>query len=607
MTYINRYIVLSCVAASIFATSCVNEFEEEQAPVSGEGYYISLTGDINECGVESRAHWDINSNDQSLAFTWDASDNEMKSFVLSNNAFIDFDGSKKYSATTVTPNAENKKQAQLQITTGLSQEYAEGDFIWAVSPLEDSNISADNKVTFTLPDQFVQTTLNSTEHLKDYVLMSGTGTVGSDNSASISFKVLPAIYRFKITNNESEDLTVNEVSISGPFCNKAVLEYGKEPEYSVSNGTYAIKVTTPDGGLTVAANTKAYLYALVFPTNTSTISSDITLSFKGSYGNISANYTKTAVCSSIYNFDLKSNTYYDLEVPVDKKAGVDTEKSEIILYDNECFIENWNSFTISNLFLSYLEEGDVLTVYFKECTSGSTIAIKNGDWKEFNDSYITPTTEDIEQGFITYTFTSAAIEIINGQAKPSLIIQGNGGFTITKVTLKTLIKEDYRDPISPNALMLSDFEGHTPGIEPGATTGVVYEYPKDKKGNIYLRLAQSLSTGAPMWVAVCIHHKIDTVQNIENYVIKFDLMIEQGTAGASQATIQFMLADKKYLWAGNILPETTEGKWITISYNISNNKDVTGDLTFTGFANAIQGWNVPAGICIDNYRLEPKE
>jgi hypothetical protein len=603
MPYINRYIALSCVAASIFATSCVNEFEEEQAPVSGEGYYISLTGDINECGVESRAHWDINSNDQSLAFTWDASDNKMKSFVWSNSAFVNFTDEKKYSATTVTPNAENKKKAQLQITTGLSQEYAEGDFIWAVSPLEDSNISADNKVTFTLPDQFVQTTLNSTEHLKDYVLMSGTGTVGSDNSASISFKVLPAIYRFKITNNESEDLTVNEVSISGPFCNKAVLEYGKEPAYSVSNGTYAIKVTTPDGGLTVAANTTAYLYALVFPTNTSSITEQIELSFKGKYGDTAADYTKTAKCSDIYTYDLNSNTYYDLEVPVDKKAGVDTEKSEIILYNGEFLIKGWNGLPISNLFLNYLEEGDILTVYFKYSNTGSIISLRDSKWEPFDNNasrYLT--TEEIEQGFFTYTLTAAAAEILNGLAQPNLIIQGDGGFTITKVTLKTLIKEDYRDPISPNALMLIDFDNNSP--EGGETGGGIHEYPTNENGNKYLRLAQQLpQTNNDMLVPGCTNQGIGTVQNIENYVIKFDLMIEQGTVGASQANLQFVFPNNNYLWAGNILPETTEGKWITISYNISN----TGNMPFNGYINGIQGWNVPAGICIDNYRLEPKE
>ena len=121
MEYTNRFIALSCVAASVFATSCVNEFEEGQAPVSGEGYYISLTGDVNEGGVESRAHWDINNDERkSPAFTWDESTDEMKSFVWSNSAFVDFKDSKKYSATTVTPDANDKKQAQLQIITGLS-------------------------------------------------------------------------------------------------------------------------------------------------------------------------------------------------------------------------------------------------------------------------------------------------------------------------------------------------------------------------------------------------------------------------------------------------------------------------------------------------------
>ena len=158
--------------------------------------------------------------------------------------------------------------------------------------------------------------------------MSGTGTVGSNNSANISFKVLPTIYRFKITNTESEDLTVNEVSISGPFCNKAELEYGKAPVYSVSNnGTYTIKVATPAGGLTVAANTTAYLYALVFPTETSSNSEEITLSFKGKYGDTPVeDYKKTAKCSDIYtSTNLNSNTYYDMEVPVDKKAAGDNE------------------------------------------------------------------------------------------------------------------------------------------------------------------------------------------------------------------------------------------------------------------------------------------
>lgn len=395
MIHTNRFIALSCVVASVFATSCVNEIEEGLTSVNGEGYYISLTGEVNKGGAESRAHWDINNDDkQTPAFAWDASENEMKSFVWRESAFVGFTDGKKYSPTTVTP-TDTKNQAQLQITTGLSQAYAQDDVIWAVSPLAESNISADNKVTFTLPDQFVQTDLNSTEHLKQYILMSGTGKVGSDNTASISFDVLPAIYRFKVTNNESEVLTVNEVSISGPFCNKAELEYGKNPVYSVSNGTYTIKVATPAGGLKVAANETAYLYALVFPTETSSKSEVITLSFKGSYDNTPAHYTKTAPCNSIYIGNLNSNTYNDLDVPVSKASY----QPDYVTLGNTDFTSAFNS--VHSDIVSLI--GDGSSVYY-EFTNHSADAGDN--WNNWN-LCLTNGKKPDETNYVEYYFMRA--------------------------------------------------------------------------------------------------------------------------------------------------------------------------------------------------------
>lgn len=610
MTYTNRFIALSCVAASVFAASCVNEFEEGQAPVSGEGYYISLTGDVNEGGAESRAYWDINNDGRkSPAFTWKSTD-KMKSFVWSSSAFVDFVGNQKYSATTVTPDANDKKQAQLQITTGLSREYAQGDIIWAVSPLEDSNIDADNKVTFTLPDGFTQTVLNSTDHLKDYVLMSGTGTVDGNNSASISFKVLPAIYRFKITNTESEDLTVNEVSISGPFCDKAELSMDNgtvTPIYSVSNGTYAIKVTTPEGGLKVNAGETAYLYALVFPTETSKITDNITLSFKGKYGDTATDYTKAAKCSDIYKYDLDSNTYYDMEVPVNKTAGGDTEKSVITLFEGENVISGWNNLEISNFYVHYLKEGDVLTVRFKDCESGTKSFKDNGTWNPLGDGAEGQIDENEKnQGFFAYIITSESAEKLK---KQNLILTGDG-YTITKITLTTLLE---CDPVSVDAIMLSDFEGHTADNDKSWTEGVTLEYPIED-GNTYLRFAySSVPSSNDIWLFNCSHSSAN-VSNIENYVVKFDLKIEEGVTDASQAEMQYVLADDKWVWFGtNFFPETTDGKWITVSRNISDIKsDFTGELSFVNDEgqgnknNGMYGKNIPAGICIDNFRLEPK-
>ena len=365
-----------------------------QAPVSGEGYYISLTGDVNEGGTESRAHWDINSDDkQSLAFTWDQSTDEMKSFVWRSNAFVDFEGGQKYSPTTVTPNSTDNNQAQLQITTSLSQAYAENDVIWAVSPLAEINISDDNKVTFTLPDQFVQTELNSTEHLKQYILMSGTGVVDGSNSANIEFKVLPAIYRFKvINNNQNEKLTVNEVSITGPFCNQAVLEYGKTPVYSVADGSYTIKVATPAQGLEVAAGATAYLYALVFPTETSKITDNITLSFNGKYGDTPVEgYTKTAKCSEIYTYDLDSNTYYDMEVPVDKKAAGENVQVTTVWEGTPVTLTWGGGDGGVNLqaewFDNGVKENDVITLYFQTLgpTGENYVKIYDPNWTSLTE------------------------------------------------------------------------------------------------------------------------------------------------------------------------------------------------------------------------------
>ena len=612
MTYTNRFIALSCVAASVFAASCVNESEEGQAPVSGEGYYISLTGYVNEGGAESRAYWDINDDERkSPAFTWESTD-KMQSFVWSNSAFVDFVDAQKYSATTVTPDANDKKQAQLQITTGLSREYAQGDIIWAVSPLENSNIGANNKVTFTLPDGFTQTKLNSTEHLKQYILMSGTGVVDGSNSANIEFKVLPAINRFKVTNTESEDLTVNDVSISGPFCNKAELSMDNgtvTPTYSVSNGTYAIKVTTPEGGLKVNAGETAYLYALVFPTKTASIEDQITLSFKGTYGDTPVEgYTKTDKCNTIYTYNLDSNKYYDMEVPVEKTAGGDTEKSVITLFEGEHKISGWSVKEISDFYVHNLKEGDVLTVYFKDCESG-TKSFKVNPWEPLGDGADGQIDEnEKKQGFFTYTITSESAEKLK---KLNLILTGDG-YTITKITLRTLLE---CDPVSGDAIMISDFEGHN---DNSWTGGVTLEYPIMENGNTYLRFASSSAESETIYLFNCSHCSAN-VPNIENYVIKFDLKIEEGVTGASQADMQYILADNWLGFGTNFIPETTYGKWITVSRNISDftNQDgtlkLTGPLSFVKDGdqgnknNSLFGKNIPTGICIDNFRLEPKK
>ena len=327
------YISIICISAlSLIAASCSTENidspDNTQKPGDSnkEGYYISISAEMEE--NKSRAHWDIANDDlNTLTYTWDTSTNEMQSFVKRDDRLIGFKDNKLYSSTKVTPHETEKRKTSLEITTSLSNEYQNSDIIWAVSPVSDTHIKtaeSSASVEFTLPDGYVQTALSTTEHLKPYVFMTGSGEV-KDKTASLSFKVLPAVYRFKITNDDTEVFTLSEVGITGPFCNKVVVGVAGTPEYSVSstNSSYTIKVTAKNeseataNGINIESGKTAYMYAMVFPTSTSTIEDNVTIFIKGAYGNLPINYSATLPCKQAHGtLNIESNKYYDMPVSV---------------------------------------------------------------------------------------------------------------------------------------------------------------------------------------------------------------------------------------------------------------------------------------------------
>lgn len=322
------YISIICISAlSFIAASCSTENidspDNTQKPGDSnkEEYYISLSAEMEE--NKSRAHWDI-ANDElnTLTYTWDTSTNEMQSFVKRGDRLINFTDNKLYSSTKVTPHETEKRKTSLEITTSLSNEYQNSDIIWAVSPVSDTHIKtaeSSASVEFTLPDGYVQTAISTTEHLKPYVFMTGSGTV-SNNTANLSFKVLPAVYRFKITNNDTEAFTLSEVGITGPFCNKVVVGVDGTPKYSVSpeNQNYTIKVTAKnESEINIESGKTAYMYAMVFPTSTSTIEDNVTIFIKGTYGNLPIDYSATTACNAAHGtINIESNHYYDMPVSV---------------------------------------------------------------------------------------------------------------------------------------------------------------------------------------------------------------------------------------------------------------------------------------------------
>lgn len=289
-------------------------------------------------------------------------------------------------------------------------------------------------------------------------------------------------------------------------------------------------------------------------------------------------------------------------------------EQEVILYEGEPVeTGSWsNSLQVPSASLSSIKEGDVIRVYFSDAQAGAQGSLKctADGWPALSPEleYFEITEEDIAAGYYMRTVTADMVAQLGGN---NLIVAGQL-YTITKVSLFTSVwvedSDDSREPITDATIMLNDFEehdGHNSSWDNSWTSGVELEFPKEDNGNTYLYLKTTVD--GEIWLVNCNHQDIGTVSGIENYVFKFDLKIDDGVTGASEAGMQIVLADN-WLWVGpGLFPESTDGKWITVSRNISDLKaDLTGDLAIGKLTNGLYGSAVPAGISIDNLRLDPK-
>lgn len=253
---------------------------------------------------------------------------------------------------------------------------------------------------------------------------------------------------------------------------------------------------------------------------------------------------------------------------------------------------------------------DLIRVYISDCGDNAQGSLKNGStWAGL--------TSELEYFDITASaangyYEQAVTDEILTQLQASGLIVSGQNYVVQKVSLFTSVwveggDEELTDPITPQTIMLNDFEehdGHNSSWDGSWSDAEATEFPVDDKGNVYLHLVKPLEG----WLVNCNHQNIGTVSGIENYVIKFDIKIEAGVVGASEAEMQIVLADK-WLWVGaGLFPETTNEKWVTVSRNISDlSGDLTGDLEIGTLNNGLYGAKIPQGICIDNLRLDPKK
>lgn len=302
-----------------------------------------------------------------------------------------------------------------------------------------------------------------------------------------------------------------------------------------------------------------------------------------------------------------------LEV-IEGTGGGTWVEQEVVLYEGEPVeTGSWsNSLQVPNAKLSSIKEGDVIRVYFTDAQAGAQGSLKctADGWPALSPEleYFEITDEDISAGYYVRTVTADMVAQLGGN---DLIVSGQL-YTITKVSLFTSVwveeTDDAREPVTDATIMLNDFEehdGHNSSWDGSWTTGVELEFPKEDNGNTYLYLKTTVE--GDIWLVNCNHQDIGTVAGIENYVFKFDLKIDEGVTGASEAGMQVVLGDN-WLWVGpGLFPESTDGKWITVSRNISDlNADLAGDLEIGTKTNGLYGSAIPAGISIDNLRLDPK-
>lgn len=203
---------------------------------------------------------------------------------------------------------------------------------------------------------------------------------------------------------------------------------------------------------------------------------------------------------------------------------------------------------------------------------------------------------------------------INGEGVLKMKTLAGTTLTTTSITIEVVESpnEDSKvDPITPNTIILLDYEkhgGHDGNWDNG--WGGNTEIAKDAEtGNTFLRVTGNLNNA---WVMNCNHQSnLGTgatwpwsVNDIENYIVKVDVLVPYEADGTAIKGMQFIFGDQWNYWFGdNLVPKSTDGAWLTIRVPFTKwNKQ--GFLDFKSGTNGLFG-TVPAGICFDNLRLDP--
>ncbi|MGM9752479.1 MAG: hypothetical protein ACI3ZK_00300 [Candidatus Cryptobacteroides sp.] len=179
----------------------------------------------------TKAHFE--DADGNASFVWDAG-SSMIAVLSAGGSITQWDGGEYCSPmhiSLIDPDSKNTVRRALSEYTLPGGAAVEGDALYFLSPVNGSSLcrreaSADGvSVEFAMPHTFAQSASGAMEEFGDYCYIRGESSVKRVPSAedknfaanSTTFRAIPAIFRFNVTNNMEGDLVLESVKIT---CNR---------------------------------------------------------------------------------------------------------------------------------------------------------------------------------------------------------------------------------------------------------------------------------------------------------------------------------------------------------------------------------------------------
>lgn len=369
-TKIKQFGAASLAALMLLSlAACSNEDDAATTQPAGKKLVMTAYNGENEQSMTRGAHWeDNNTHTGGLSFHWDVAGKDQAgediydiySMVINNDGtngawstVPDKNFSTPYSSLKIELTGQpNKATLTSNYYLDVSKHSA-GNAIYCIAPLPEGGPQPDIPnmqymyANLTMPTDFTQAASGDATHLKDYMFMTGTGTLKEATnqqltSSEIYFKHIPATIRIALTNQRPEAATVTSIVMRETNGSKI---FPNEKQWKCLMGTVAdestrISITEPEDktGYTssvklnltdanVAAGDKYYGYMLVFPQDAEHALADkhLTFDITTQDGNTYTSFSMDAselkkitqkqnfVSGYVYTFNLKLNDNVVLE------------------------------------------------------------------------------------------------------------------------------------------------------------------------------------------------------------------------------------------------------------------------------------------------------